>query len=644
MPLGNESRDDMRHPLSKLSGRNSRGRFIEQLRNIQQARIKQDKSREFIERLECLKFQDSDVTVLDRHEINAYQQPRYVALSYTWERSRFETNVREGGYSVAQKVGSGSAKPSPVRDTVFSRIYKYMQYHGVEYLWIDQHCIVQEGEEKEIGMNAMDRVYSRSSHPVALLTRPINSSVELRRLIRILDGQLVWDDGNGFSLSRETTRKEALDALILLKKITSDMWFERGWTFQENYKGGVDMKLLIPTPHHSIMRRSKSMYMYSIDGDLCVDSVKLHEEATKLCLAYPELSTKLYDLYDHIISRVGKYTILLQYEDAKGDNVTPQSMSPTIIKDLTTRKLHNVWDRLPIVANCCQYSVRLNSSQLQAKGYSLSLSMLALCLLNGEILSNHPRNNIHISRARKLPVIKFLKKLLFNRIQSPYLDKGLTYNKGCRLVGVKLAQDGIHTKGHLWRCNRLIPTRGFWGRSYDRDSRSPGDRLERWAAWRLRQLAKKLYFCGEKRLSRRIGRFVSRNRSSSPQTFSQKWMVEMATLLAHAIDRGVTLCTAYLFGGGGYGDAIFIVEEAVKDRNYVFTSVRPKRENSEISDFDDIDKHVSLEVDLDNPEERQEDDWLPRLFTKRWIVGLCLFSRCPLQDVVFPWPRTLQGL
>ena len=75
---------------------------------------------------------------------------------------------------------------------------------------------------------------------------------------------------------------------------------------------------------------------------------------------------------------------------------------------------------------------------------------------------------------------------------------------------------------------------------------------------------------------------------------------------------------------------------------YIFTAFCPKREGSGTFDPNDIDRHVSMEVDT--PDLGGQYQRRPRLFTKRWIHGVCFFYGCPQQDVVFPWPASLQGL
>ena len=52
-----------------------------------------------------------------------------------------------------------------------------------------------------------------------------------------------------------------------------------------------------------------------------------------------------------------------------------------------------------------------------------------------------------------------------------------------------------------------------------------------------------------------------------------------------------------------------------------------------------IDKYVSLEVEVD--EERANG--IPMLRTKRWLNGLCFFSRAAEMDVTFAWPPGLRN-
>jgi hypothetical protein len=51
-----------------------------------------------------------------------------------------------------------------------------------------------------------------------------------------------------FLLSPRANPELARKAIELLLEITWDSWFTRGWTFEENYRAGDSMTILIPDP------------------------------------------------------------------------------------------------------------------------------------------------------------------------------------------------------------------------------------------------------------------------------------------------------------------------------------------------------------------------------------------------------------
>ncbi|KAH8800605.1 heterokaryon incompatibility protein-domain-containing protein [Xylogone sp. PMI_703] len=674
MSSSHENPGDTRHSLLKISSRHSK--TISHLIDIQSSQMEQEKSLEFIKNLECLYFwkshkhhqrwsESKKKPLLRRQRINAFNETRYVALSYTWDPSPQEQDIQSGGY-VVQPSSANQPQPSSVRNGVFKRARRYMDYVNSKYLWIDQHCIEQrEGRAKETGMQAMDLVYSLSKYPVALLSRPIRSSDELRLLVQILKGRLARECFGGFELSAGTSLERALRAMQLLKDIISDLWWSRGWTYQENYRASTRMTLLIPHPRsldYEVLQ-VPDFLLGTLRGELCIKSVNFHEEATKLCLAY-QSQRPLNTLCKSVLERAGKYTVLLQTQDADGNKLSPESMSPTIISDITNRQLTQVWDYLSIIANCCQYSVRLDSIDLREKGHSLNLSILALYLLNGEILSNDPDNRVDVLSARTSNIAKYLQMQSFKGLASPFLDKGLTFNKSCRFINARLTRKGIQTKGHLWRLDKLIFSRSFPGRlPYEQDSEHG---LERRVRRRLRQLVNELDDSGCKSLSEQLDQFLQEDyKSSTNRTFAKNWKDLMARTIVDAIDDGKILCAASLMNQRQRykdGGAIFILEGvgdngtsensdgsqshgwAFKERVFVFTSSQPRRERTETSDSNDIDRHVSLIVDSPDLRVRPYSPKMPRLFTKRWIHGLCFFDGYPRRRVVFPWPTSLRGL
>jgi hypothetical protein len=143
------------------------------------------------------------------------------------------------------------------------------------------------------------------------------------------------------------------------------------------------MRLLIC--HDSSLEQQKLHLEVSgkIPGDLCIGSVPFSKAATQLCLALRQMQEKLplveVRWLKEVLKAAGRYNLML-----RGSTPT----TPKVVADIEARALSVPWDRPAIIANCCQYSVRLNGEALRRSRYSLSLASLAMCLFNGEILHN----------------------------------------------------------------------------------------------------------------------------------------------------------------------------------------------------------------------------------------------------------------
>ncbi|KAM5344457.1 hypothetical protein ACJ41O_012993 [Fusarium nematophilum] len=628
-----------------------------------------------VENLECLVREESrkrkldsfvedasinvadDVPFWSRQDINAFDESSFVALSYTWEASEHETqNPKEEGH-VIQTRDRKNAFRSGVRNSVLERITMYMQRHQVPLLWIDRHSIPQKVcdqptckheacNKKQHALDAMDRVYSLSDHPVALLGRPIETEDEMATLAAILNGSLVEYQDGSFRLSPTTTEQQAREALQVLYDITRDKWWTRAWTFQENYRAGIKMTLLI---HHGphlektkrSFRRSRKPIFGLVPGELSIQSVKFSESATKFCLALHHLGSKTRkeeDAIKHILRTAGKYTLLLQEST---------SMSGTIVSDILARGVTEPWDLLAIIANCCQYSTRLNITKLQQltdKGLSLSLSILVLRLLNGEILKNDdaPPSTDN--------AVDLINSLFFDGFQAPGGEKRLTYNKGCRFVRVKLTKEGITTTGHLWRLDETVkPPRA--PRRVAEEANKGRKQLSGYQRQRLERFIELIKAKREKKhlpLASDIDEFLEEDAfvGEDEASFSLKYRRLMAKELVRAMDADQELSIGCLCDPADSNIpprfGVFIHDPSTRssDVTHVFTSLRSRDQGTDEYDGNDLDHHVSLGVAHEDPPGGGRKK-LPRLYAKKWVLGLCFFQGAPTYDVVFPWPRYL---
>ncbi|KAL9489743.1 hypothetical protein ACSS6W_002020 [Trichoderma asperelloides] len=602
----------------------------------------------FIEQLQCLELKGEN-TQLRRTSINAFDEREYVALSYTWEHSEFEDDY-SGRYYV-EDWDDKRLKHSAVRNCVFDRVLGYMRHARVQFLWIDAHCIRQDKcggaactihdrcTQKRDALQAMDLVYQLSEHPVALLARPLQSESELDLLEHILSGKFVYGS-HPYRLPRTVTVNKATEALRLLHEITRDLWWSRAWTFQENYRGGEEMRLLIRHDESLERRKLQHQSFGDMPGELCIQSVHFSTEATRLCLALDGVNLSPDDKrrIEHVKRAAGRYTELLPESSA---------MTPIVVTDIEERGLSKPWDRLAIVANCCQYPVRLDYEALSNQGYSLSLSVLAMCLLNGEILDNSDGSPGPVA---SLTMSSFLQTKLFKAFSAPEDDvRRLTFNKGCRLTGVKLTAGGILAKGHLWKLGQVIDTSKFrWNLPW---INNPNGRLKKNQRRRLLQLVHHLNYIGRFPLAERIDQYLADDASNANKahaSFAEVHLDRMAAVIAAAIKGRQRLRLGSLYDPTGETEpyrAVFVWPDKDGEENkthlpaaFVFTSPWPRNEGSETHDSNDIDRHVSLEVSC-----AKSPDGFQHLRVCRWLLGMCFFEECPRTTVVFPWPRALQA-
>ncbi|KIL86317.1 hypothetical protein FAVG1_10146 [Fusarium avenaceum] len=653
--------DDSNLPLSnivKCHGKSIASLLVE----IGGSTLLQEKCLKFIRELECLSIDEnsSEGTRLLRHKINAFEKQDYVALSYTWDNSDHE-NPENGKYKVQTRDRYPRFLLSPVRDCVFDRVFLFMRAKGLHRLWIDRHCVKQRTcntkgmcphnrcKEKQRAIETMDLVYSLSKHSVALLGRPIEWEHELDLLYRILTGKLAEE-------LKKTTHDEVLQALSLLSRITKDRWWTRAWTFQEDYRGRPDMTLLIRHPQFLEAKKQDYGIFSNVPNELSIRAVCFSKASTEFCRAVQDDSTQRDDVSHHtkhILGVAGKYTLLV-------DKAMP--MTPKIIADIQRRRLGDAWDKLAIIANCCQYDIRMDHKHMK-EPKSLSISILAMCILNGEILSNESREDRSSMLDKTLS--QFLEEQAFKGFCAPESQRDLTFNKGCRFAGVKFTSIGIKTKGHLWKLGRIIDTSRF---------RVPLPKAKQKPYYiaedeqrRLAHLAGELRRLHETTLAMHIERFLNHGHTTPDEnfkneTFSKWYMRTMAEELVTAIEKGKLLRLGQIWNSQRNENpcsAIFIWDADVtentdingkpyrynnynkRDRRseFAFTASRPLQRGFQQCGTNDLDHHVSLEVKWSSLRDKSPNDH-PQLFIKRWLVGLCFFYDFPRTDVVFPWPSS----
>ncbi|KAK2051099.1 hypothetical protein LY76DRAFT_621354 [Colletotrichum caudatum] len=558
---------------------------------------------------------------------------QYVALSYTWNPSEYEDG--EPGQYPVENWDDECLPFSKVRKCVLDRVLRYMRHTGVRFLWIDAHCIRQDTcgfdgcarhsrcVEKRDAIQAMDLVYQLSKHPVALLGRPLRTRSELDLLTRILSGDLLVSDRQA-ELRAAVHADVAMDALLLLSKITQDSWWCRAWTFQENYRGGTQMQLLIRHDPSLEPHKRRCSVFGQIPGELCILSIRFSIQATGLCLALrsmPGLLLQDAKRIDGVLRAAGRYMLMIS-------NLS--SMTPTVIADIEARGLSKLWDRLAIVANCCQYPVRLDGGSLSQQGRSPSLSVLAMCLLNGEILDN---GNNKTASVAGLKTSGFLETFMFRGFNAPEDEtRQLTFNKGCRLTEVALTVSGIATKGHLWKLGPVIDTATIRRRLLRIDE--PKGRLILYERKCLLQLVFYLCNLGSRWLADRLDEYLVADACAGNEyrSFTDMYLYRMATELSAAIRDCRKLRLGRIYDRSKQSvlyRAIFVWSDQNGDGAYLpvafaFMSAWQADSGSQTHHANDIDHYVYLEVEK-GP---LAIGGVPQLCVRRWLMGMCFFDGC----------------
>jgi len=453
--------------------------------DLQAEKQKQDRRYALAEARDHLyerKIPSCEVPITKREEDD---EDAYIAVSWRWavlehapETPVFDYQIRRPG-----------AKPhkSDFPDRYMDRVIQFAQSVNVSKVWIDKECIYQRAgderkrpKDKELGVQIMDVVYGDSKVSVGLLTVELTHQHQVDLLSELLQGRIFVDpkDREHPKLRPEVN---VLAVQKLIRRILSDPRWDRGWIFQEDHLASNRMTLLIPCS--SSVRKDQGYDFGDILGDLKIKLKDLRQNATMFCLARPEErrpntdileKLKQYNICnksytppqdDHLL-RSGRNGIRGNTGDDKnyqrGSSYEIPAYRTTtncVLDDICSRSLENEEDRIAILANALRFTTRIDigkgSPIHKPDKYSLSVALLALILMNGEILKSRTWKSP--DRAR-LPCES---NLMQHTLQSylaacqhefsvPNLRFQQTFVDHCRLKSPTITSRGLQTKGWLF--------------------------------------------------------------------------------------------------------------------------------------------------------------------------------------------------
>lgn len=302
----------------------------------------------------------------------------YIAVSYCWERSNLEWFTDLSKEPIEILEAGISKRPSTVPPDVLHRSVAYAKHRDINAIWIDQECINQDDEiEKENGIQAMDIVYQESRHPIAILQYCFESQVELDVFSSL------------FGRVDEMYTPDQIEVLyVVLSDISDDPWFSRAWTLQEATSAGASMMLLIGCPG-----LDKCPSFGPIPGEFEI-SVREFQDCMAMAVVFIEerLEAGTWSDSNLAISAFNRASEMwnliptIYSGSAERDSSHRQQCTAAEALTLLEDRANSVFsDRLAIMANICNYEVRIDSKVLEQPDSSFSACALTLAVLNGDM-------------------------------------------------------------------------------------------------------------------------------------------------------------------------------------------------------------------------------------------------------------------
>ncbi|KAI4921317.1 hypothetical protein J4E85_008662 [Alternaria conjuncta] len=428
-----------------------------------------------------------EIPVTEREDDDS--EVEYIAVSWKWEErhhNHLDDAIKPPVFDYQIKRPGAPAHKSSFPGRYMDRVIRFAQSKSISSskLWIDKECIYQRREDehifpedKEHGVQIMDVVYGDSTLSVGLLTVELAHEHEVDLLSELLQGE-IFAKRNYQSLPKLLPGVDERAVQMIILRILSDPRWSRGWIFQEDHLASHRMILLIPCRRG--IRKDQGYDFGDTMGELQVRLKDFRQSVTMFCKAtyenqgrWPNTEflgkAKQYNICNKTLVLGGipqTYSRRLWRDDASDESIPRVEAYPTttnsVLEDICNRSLEHEEDRIAILANALRFNKRLNltkdSPLLEVGQYSLSVALLALVLMNGEILD----------------VVLLQKDLMTFTLQS-YLDAcqyefvvpNLRYRQSfvdrCRFKSPIITPRGLETKGFLFT---LLPKRISKDRAY----------------------------------------------------------------------------------------------------------------------------------------------------------------------------------
>lgn len=412
-------------------------------------------------------------------------------------------NVEKAPYDIM--TSNGMRKGRVPRD-VMDRALRYAANKGLSFIWIDQECIEQDNPvEKELAIQSMHLVYRRSEYPLGLLTARLLHQQHIEALkfaVRYSYEELVLHDADPETPeSRLMPNLTAIESFIrsfaeVLKIMARDRWLTRGWIMQEMVLAGEKMVFSLLCEPCLV----KPDWGGDVEGEL-------HLTLDQLVPIFDDVlssDAKAREFDKIIVGMKGRqsigYAFHASYRKLRhitlgtnadgnhnmwGNYRVCNPLAAVLFLEGRTNSRYG--DRIAIVANLCDYAVRLNTTELDELGFGYSTCLFAMMLLNGDITymiewakaTNEPRYNTFDTETpsllrepgwNPLPAFSWMPaphaSLSLGFRYADFIDNGnlslaTIMDPIMQILEPGFSRQGLHLRGWIWNINQTIILRDF---------------------------------------------------------------------------------------------------------------------------------------------------------------------------------------
>ncbi|KAG9570912.1 hypothetical protein KCU71_g970, partial [Aureobasidium melanogenum] len=331
----------------------------------------------------------------------------FLAISYPCPPANMKSPPA-ATYDYRRQFGNGNSTvwdASKPPDETMDRAIEYARAADIRQIWVDKACIAQFGAEEAEGalpkehqltVQAMDLVYQRATGCIGLLEGRISENGWLDALDRfyvMCQNKSPADDDN---LPRIVE-----NLLRLLQHMANDRFNERAWILQEGISAGTAMTLsmridpgvVFPSrlrhnlrfsqvAEQSVLFQFKELQWIARSFEGFVEY--FHTRGANFSTeGLQEVLEKFDMMHPRPLKRNSQ---IINFHMGGGYNYSSVSKSTAATALTYLRPRNNLYleDRLAILANMCDYEVRVDIEQVQ--GYpSLAVAHMAQAIMNGDL-------------------------------------------------------------------------------------------------------------------------------------------------------------------------------------------------------------------------------------------------------------------